>query len=168
MVQLLEGLVPGLPGAVSQQIVTRAEGVPLYAVEIVRMLLDDGRLVADEGRYRIAGKIDGFDVPATLHALVNARLDALPGEERSLLQDAAVLGQSFTIDGISALRSQTEVTLKRKLDRSKPLTLLDVRQPAQVDQDRRTLPHAVWIPPDEVERRHAELPADREVIAYCA
>src|SRR5947207_4336146 len=44
----------------SQQIVTRAEGVPLYAVEIVRMLLDDGRLVADEGRYRIAGKIDGF------------------------------------------------------------------------------------------------------------
>jgi len=116
MAQLLEGLVPGLPAAVSRQILTRAEGVPLYAVEIVRMLLDDGRLMAEEGRYRIAGKIDGFDVPATLHALVNARLDALPGEERSLLQDAAVLGQSFTIDGISALRSQTEETLKRKLD----------------------------------------------------
>jgi hypothetical protein len=58
-------------------------------------------------------------------------------------------------------------TLERKLDRSEPLTLLDVRQTAQLDQDRRTLPHAVRIPPDELERRHAELPADREVIAYC-
>ena len=116
MAQLLEGLVPGLPGGVSRQIVTRAEGVPLYAVEIVRMLLDDGRLTAEEGRYRIAAKIDGFDVPATLHALVNARLDALPADERSLLQDAAVLGQRFTIDGLSALRSQTEETLKPKLD----------------------------------------------------
>src|SRR5207248_1409116 len=112
----LEGLVPGLPGTVSPQIVTRSEGVPLYAVEIVRMLLDDGRLIADEGRYRIAGKIDGFEVPATLHALINARLDALPPEERSLLQDAAVLGQRFTMDGLSALRSQPEGTLKPKLD----------------------------------------------------
>src|SRR5207248_1056682 len=112
----LEGLVPGLPGTVSPQIVTRSEGVPLYAVEIVRMLLDDGRLLAEEGRYRIAGKIDGFDVPATLHALINARLDALPTDERSLLQDAAVLGQRFTMDGLSALRSQPEGTLKPKLD----------------------------------------------------
>src|SRR6266550_115187 len=116
MEHLLDGLVPGLPGAVSPQIVTRAEGVPLYAVEIVRMLLDDGRLTAEEGRYRIAGKIDGFEVPATLHALINARLDALPADERSLLQDAAVLGQRFTIDGLSALRSQPENTLRPKLD----------------------------------------------------
>ncbi|MDQ6711933.1 MAG: AAA family ATPase [Candidatus Dormibacteraeota bacterium] len=116
MAQLLEGLVPGLPGAVSQQIVTRAEGVPLYAVEIVRMLLDDGRLIAEQGRYRIAGKIDGFDVPATLHALVNARLDALPADERALLQDAAVLGQRFTLEGLGALRSQTAETLKPKLN----------------------------------------------------
>ena len=114
--QLLEGVVPGLPGGVSQQIVTRSEGVPLYAVEIVRMLLDDGRLIAEEGRYRIAGKIDSFDVPATLHALINARLDALPADERSLVQDAAVLGQRFTIDGLSALRSQSEETLTPRLD----------------------------------------------------
>ena len=58
--------------------------------------------------------------------------------------------------------------LKRRLDRSEPLTLLDVRQTAQVDQDRRTLPGALWIPPDELERRLAELPREREVIAYCA
>jgi tetratricopeptide (TPR) repeat protein len=116
MAHLLEGVVPGLPGGVSRQIVTRAEGVPLYAVEIVRMLLDDGRLIAEEGRYRIAGKIDGFEVPATLHALINARLDALPADERSLLQDAAVMGQRFTIDGLSALRSQTEGALKPRLE----------------------------------------------------
>jgi hypothetical protein len=58
-------------------------------------------------------------------------------------------------------------TLKQKLDRSEPLTILDVRQAAHVDLDRRALPHAMLFPPDEVESRYTELPPDREVIAYC-
>src|SRR5262245_13142623 len=59
-------------------------------------------------------------------------------------------------------------TLRRRLDRSEPLTLLDVRQTAQLDQDRRTLPRARHLPPDEVGRWYAELPADGEIVAYCA
>ena len=42
-------------------------------------------------------------VPETLHALIAARLDALPPPERGLVQDAAVLGQSFTVDGLAAV-----------------------------------------------------------------
>ena len=44
MTELLAGLVPGLPGGLLAQILARAEGVPLYAVETVRMLLDRGAL----------------------------------------------------------------------------------------------------------------------------
>ena len=44
MEELLTGLVPGLPDALRDQILARAEGVPLYAVETVRMLLDRGLL----------------------------------------------------------------------------------------------------------------------------
>lgn len=58
--------------------------------------------------------------------------------------------------------------LRRRLDGGEPLTLLDVRQPAQMTGDRRTLPRATVMPPDKVERRYAELPTDREVIVYCA
>ena len=47
--------------------------------------------------------MQGFDVPETLHALVAARLDGLEAEERALLSDAAVLGKSFTRDGLMAL-----------------------------------------------------------------
>ncbi len=55
-----------------------------------------------------------------------------------------------------------------RLDAGEPLTLLDVRQPAQVAREGRTLPHAFLIPPDEVPSRYGELPLDREVVVLCA
>ena len=52
MSQLLDGMVPGLPDDVSARIRERAAGVPLYAVETVRMLLDRGLLVESNGTYQ--------------------------------------------------------------------------------------------------------------------
>jgi class 3 adenylate cyclase/tetratricopeptide (TPR) repeat protein len=103
MEELLNGLVPGLPEEVGAQILERAEGVPLYAVETVRMLLDRGALVQEGAIYRPAGPIDALDVPETLHALIAARLDGLPAAERHLLEDAAVLGKTFTKRGLATL-----------------------------------------------------------------
>jgi predicted ATPase/class 3 adenylate cyclase len=105
MEELLEGLVPGLPEHVRKQILARAEGVPLYAVETVRMLLDRGLLVADGAVYTPTGEIESLEVPETLHALIAARLDGLSGEERRLLQDGAVLGKTFTQQALAALAS---------------------------------------------------------------
>jgi class 3 adenylate cyclase/predicted ATPase len=112
MLELLEGLVPGLPQELAGQVLGRAEGVPLYAVETVRMLLDRGLLTQDGSRYRVAGDVGELDVPETLHALAAARLDGLMPSERAILQDASVFGQSFTPAGIAALsnRSQPDVT----------------------------------------------------------
>ena len=58
--------------------------------------------------------------------------------------------------------------LKARLDAGDDLTTLDVRRPTQVAEDRRTLPRAMVIPPDEVEGRHTELPAGSEIVVYCA
>ncbi len=77
MRELLGGLVPGLPEAAVRAIVERADGVPLYAVETVRMLLADGTLVASDGAYRPVGDLATIAVPETLTELVAARLDAL-------------------------------------------------------------------------------------------
>ncbi len=55
----------------------RAEGVPLYAVETVRMLLDRGLLVRENGGYGLTGPVEALEVPETLHALIAARLDGL-------------------------------------------------------------------------------------------
>ena len=77
MGELLAGLVPGLPGELARRIVARAEGVPLYAVETVRMLLDRGLVAQDGNRYVVSGDIEELEVPETLHAIAAARLDTL-------------------------------------------------------------------------------------------
>ena len=96
MKELLTGLVPGLPAELAERILARAEGVPLYAVETVRMLLDRGLLVQEGPAYQPVGEIESLDVPETLHALIAARLDGMSPEERRLVQDASVLGKTFT------------------------------------------------------------------------
>jgi class 3 adenylate cyclase/tetratricopeptide (TPR) repeat protein len=103
MEELLVGLVPGLPPGLRSQIFARAEGVPLYAVETVRMLLDRGLLVEDGSAYKVVGEVETLEVPETLHALIAARLDGLALDERRLLGDAAVLGKTFTPQALSAL-----------------------------------------------------------------
>jgi tetratricopeptide (TPR) repeat protein len=103
MERLLGGLVPGLPDELRAQILERAEGVPLYAVETVRMMLDRGALVQDGPVYRPAAPIAQLEVPETLHALMAARLDGLAPEERRLLQNAAVLGKTFTRQALGRL-----------------------------------------------------------------
>ncbi|MFL5678160.1 MAG: AAA family ATPase [Chloroflexota bacterium] len=122
MREMLDGMIPGLSEAVSSRIVERADGLPLYAVETIRMLLASGRLVQDGPRLVAAGKplgatdVGALDVPPTLHALVAARLDRLEAGDRSLLQDAAVLGQTFTLEGLAAISGQTADHLAARLD----------------------------------------------------
>jgi len=108
MEQLLSGLVPGLPPELTERILARAEGVPLYAVETVRMLLDRGLLVREGNEYRPAGPVDALEVPETLHALIAARLDGLTADERRVVQDAAVLGKTSMKPALSALSGMTE------------------------------------------------------------
>jgi tetratricopeptide (TPR) repeat protein len=108
---LLDGFVPGLPDELRERILARAEGIPLYAVETVRMLLDRGLLVEQEGAYRVSGEVAELEVPETLHGLIAARLDGLAAEERRLLQDASVLGKTFTKEALAALSGVAEADL---------------------------------------------------------
>jgi class 3 adenylate cyclase/tetratricopeptide (TPR) repeat protein len=111
MEALLDGFVPGLPAELRARILERAEGVPLYAVETVRMLLDRGLLAREGESYRVTGEVEALEVPETLHALIAARLDSLAPDERRVLQDAAVLGKSFTKAGLAAVSGLTESDL---------------------------------------------------------
>lgn len=101
--RLLAGLVPGLSDAVIGQIVQRAEGIPLYAVETVRMLLNDGRIERDGDAFRPVGDLSRLAVPESLHALIAARIDGLAPAERTLVQDASVLGLSFNLAALTAV-----------------------------------------------------------------
>jgi class 3 adenylate cyclase/tetratricopeptide (TPR) repeat protein len=115
MRDLLAGLVPGLPAPAVAAIVGRADGIPLYAVETVRMLVAEGRLREENGAYVPAGDLTSLAVPESLQALIAARLDALDQADRSLLSGAAVLGQSFTPAGLAAVAGIDQTSLEPRL-----------------------------------------------------
>jgi class 3 adenylate cyclase len=116
MRRLLSGIAPTLPEQALRAIVERAEGVPLYAVETIRMLIDRGALVADGAQLSLAGELPPLAVPETLHALIAARLDALAPAERTVITDAAVLGLSFTVAAVEAISGITREALDQALD----------------------------------------------------
>ena len=106
MSDLLVGLAPGLPDELSERVLDRAEGVPLYAVETIRMLLDRGQLTHVDGGFRSTAPPDELEVPETLHGLIAARLDGLDPSEHRLIQDASVLGKTFTKEAILAVSQE--------------------------------------------------------------
>ena len=103
MCQLLDELVPGLPAEVRDRIVGQADGIPLYAVELVRSLIDRDLVQPIDGVYRLVGAVEALEVPASLTSLVAARIDTLPPEERALVQGLAVLGGTFPRPAIAAV-----------------------------------------------------------------
>ena len=115
MRELLAGLVPGLPEKAAKAIVGRADGIPLYAVETVRMLVADGRLVERDGAYEPQGDLGDIAVPDTLTALIAARLDGLDAADRALISDAAVLGQSFSSPALAALAGVSSAAVDQRL-----------------------------------------------------
>jgi class 3 adenylate cyclase/predicted ATPase len=118
MRNLLAGLVPGLPENAVNAIVGRADGIPLYAVETVRMLLADKRLEpVGDGTYRPTGPLDELAIPETLRSLVAARLDALDPTDKALLQQAAVLGHSFAPDSLATVSGQSADEISQRLRR---------------------------------------------------
>jgi predicted ATPase/class 3 adenylate cyclase len=117
--------VDGLPSALREQILDRAEGNPLFVEETIRLLVERGAIVEREGRWVAAGSIAEVEVPGSIEALVRARLDALPREERSVLQGAAVIGRVFQRSAVATLlaepvESQLEQAVLRDLVSEEP------------------------------------------------
>ncbi len=115
MDQLVDALVPGMPTAARAKITSQAEGIPLFAVETVRALIDRDIIQPLEGVYRLTGDVGELAVPDSLHALLAARLDALDPEVRRLVADAAVLGTTFPAEALIAVSGQDETAVRAAL-----------------------------------------------------
>jgi class 3 adenylate cyclase/tetratricopeptide (TPR) repeat protein len=73
-------------------LIQRSGGNPYFLEEIVRTLTETRVLVGEPGAYRLAGRLEDLQVPATVQAVLAARIDRLPYDEKRLLQSAAVIG----------------------------------------------------------------------------
>ena len=116
MDQLVAALVPGMPPGARAKITAQAQGIPLFAVETVRTLIDRDIVRPVEGVYRLAGDIGELAVPDSLHALLAARLDALDPQVRRLVADAAVLGSTFPPEALVAVSGLDEASVRSDLN----------------------------------------------------
>ena len=112
---LIDALVPDMPGPARVAIAGQAEGIPLFAVETVRSLVDRDIVIPRDGIYRLVGDIGTLSVPDGLRALLTARLDALDADLRSLLSEAAILGSTFPAESLVAVSAQDELSVRHGL-----------------------------------------------------
>lgn len=92
-----------LPDAELDRIVQAAEGNPLYAEQMLSMLIDAGALVLQDGRWVRADASAEIAVPPTIHALLEARLDGLARPERAAIEPASVIGLEFPQTALESL-----------------------------------------------------------------
>src|SRR6266571_2383936 len=110
LLQALLGDDPSL-APLKQLLIARTQGNPFFLEESVRTLVETGVLVGEPGAYRLAQALPTIQVPATVQAVLAARIDRLPLEEKRLLQTAAVVGTEVPFALLRAIADMPEATL---------------------------------------------------------
>jgi class 3 adenylate cyclase/tetratricopeptide (TPR) repeat protein len=102
---------------IKRLLVERTEGVPFFLEESVRTLVETGALAGERGGYRLARPFETIQVPATVQAILAARIDRLPPEDKTLLQTAAVIGKDIPFALLQAIADTPEDPLRHGLGR---------------------------------------------------
>jgi predicted ATPase len=113
LVDLLGGDIALQP--FKRRLVERTEGNPFFLEEIVRTLVETKVLTGARGAYRLTKSLEEIQVPATIQAVLAARIDRLPREEKQLLQSASVIGENIPFALLQAIAETTEEELRRGL-----------------------------------------------------
>jgi tetratricopeptide (TPR) repeat protein len=98
-----------------QLLIARTQGNPFFLEESVRTLVETGVLVGERGASRLARPLESLQVPATVQAVLAARIDRLPAGEKRLLQTAAVIGTEVPWPLLQAIADEPEEALHRGL-----------------------------------------------------
>jgi class 3 adenylate cyclase len=124
--------IDDLSESVRSEVVTRAEGNPLYVEEFLRMLIDAGRVQLREGRWVAIGDFATLDVPPTLVGLITARLDQVRPEVKQVLQRGSLVGRLFTTAALAAIGGEpVAAELLREAVRRDLLIEADERAPGE-------------------------------------
>ena len=97
-----------LPDELAAQITAAARGNPLFVEEMLRTMADEGQLVYEDGAWRTTGELTEVEVPATIQALLAARLERLEVAELEVAERASVIGEEFWRDAVEELSADGE------------------------------------------------------------
>jgi class 3 adenylate cyclase/tetratricopeptide (TPR) repeat protein len=112
--ELLQALVGDDPSvqALERLLITRTEGNPFFLEENVRTLVETAALMGERGAYRLAQDLTTIHMPPTVQAVLAARIDRLPPDEKRLLQTAAVIGKDVPFSLLQAIAELPEAMLR--------------------------------------------------------
>jgi len=133
--QLLTGMFAGqdVPAEIRQRLVRRADGNPLYAEELARIVTDCG-----------PDQATAAELPAGIAALIAARLDTLEPDRKALLADAAVVGRVFWAEAVAAMSGQDPADVVQALQLLARKELVrPVRRSSMLDQHEYSFWHAL-------------------------
>jgi predicted ATPase len=100
-----------------QLLIARTEGNPFFLEESIRTLVETKFLVGERGSYRLEKTLESTQVPATVQAVLAARIDRLPPDEKHLLQSAAVIGKDVRFELLEAIADQPQEKISQGLAR---------------------------------------------------
>jgi len=118
-----------LPDELTQVVVDRSDGNPLFVEEIIRMFVDRGVIRAEAARWDVVRPVEQVEVPRSIQALIAARLDSLPSEEKAIVQDAAVVGRAFWLGAVQRLSGRSQREAQEALNRLRLKGLVVTREP---------------------------------------
>lgn len=130
--------VERVPIALCELVVSGAEGNPFYVEELIKMFIEDDVIIKGEERWRVEPtRLTQVRVPPTLTGVLQARLDSLPLEERTIMQRASVVGRRFWDSAVvriseSAKRETGEKELHPELVEGIPNVLAALRSKEMV------------------------------------
>jgi class 3 adenylate cyclase/tetratricopeptide (TPR) repeat protein len=111
LLRTLLGEAAALPPLV-RLLIERAEGNPFFLEETVRSLLETGVIAGERGAYRLAKPAASIQMPSTVQAVLAARIDRLPPDEKQLLQSAAVIGKDVPLLLLEAIVENPDDALR--------------------------------------------------------
>src|SRR5919201_1204634 len=123
-----------LPDETRAALLTGAAGNPLYAEEFVRMLGDRELLVQRDGEWQPA-EVGEFPVPDSVLGIIAARLDALPPEEKAVIQDAAVIGKACWAAAVASAADRGRWAIEEALRRLEQRQLIRRKHESSVAEE---------------------------------
>ena len=116
MLDTLMGVDPGL-AALKRVLIDRTQGNPFFLEETVRSLVESRELTGAAGDYSLATPLTSIQIPATVQAVLAARIDRLPAEDKRILQLASVIGRTVPLTLLRAIAETPEPDLQSSLAR---------------------------------------------------
>ncbi|MFQ6024021.1 MAG: adenylate/guanylate cyclase domain-containing protein [Acidiferrobacterales bacterium] len=123
LLNALLGTDPALH-SLKQLLIEQTQGNPFFLEEGVRTLIETDALIGEPGAYRLAKALPSIEVPATVQAVLAARIDRLPADEKRLLQTASVIGETVPFVLLQLIVEMSEEELRRGLSRLQAVEFL--------------------------------------------